>query len=187
MKVDWDKKSYRRFQRALKESSREVEDLRIPLEEVALRFMRSRQFIFKLKGPGQYRDLSPLYKLFKTEFKKTEGIGPPGEYPILRLTGALEKSITRPGGQNIKTVERKSLTLGTRIDYADNIQKGKGQPARPFLFWGPESKAYANDKVVKKQNLAMAMILLNHVEQKMGKNLKAAQKRSRIRAQEIFD
>lgn len=180
--IQFDKKSYGRFQKALKKAAKEMDDLRVPLNEVAKRFMEERKFIFDMtrSGPGAYEDLSPAYKEWKTKKK-----GSP--YPILFLSGKLKNSITRQGGDNIKNVGMKTLELGSSVYYAEWLQMGTVKmPGREFLFWGPESPRFANHALVKKQNTAIATILFTYIERRAGKTLKASIDRSGRTVTKIF-
>ena len=182
--IQFDKKSYKRFIKALRKASKKVDDLRIPLNEIANRFMESRKFIFDLSrsGPGAYQDLSDKYKKWKTRL-----IGTP--YPILYLTGRLKESITKEGRENIKNVRPKLLEIGSTVPYALYLQKGSKKinlPAREFLFWGPESPKFANHHVVRKQNRATAMVLYTFIERKLGKTLPAAISDAERKVDRIF-
>ena len=129
-----EKQEYQRFLNILRIASREVEDLRIPLSQIAKRFLESRKFIFDERaGPGQYKDLSWRYKIWKTTPKSKGGGGKSSPYPILLLSGRLAKSITNEGGENITKVGAKSLEIGTRVPYGAKHQKGRGVPKRDPL------------------------------------------------------
>jgi phage gpG-like protein len=155
------------FKKALLRAGKRVDDLRIPFKLITDSFYKSNKFLFE---PGKKRnvfeDLSdrPLYafwlksnsravqkndgsKFFEGGYKdlkqKTHGF----IYPILKASGALEESLTKPTDRNtIATVlNRKSLLLGTKLPYAPYLQFGtKKMPARPFLVVGTESGAWAN-------------------------------------------
>lgn len=178
------KEQYSKFLRGLRESAALVGDLRIPLTEIGKRFLESRKFIFDMtrSGPGKYKDLSPKYKR-----RKERLIGQ--AYPILFLSGALKKSITERGGQNIFKVRQKTLTIGTRVPYAPYHQSKAPRtkiPRREFLFWGPESSKFANHRVVKKQNRHMADTLFIYIERRLGKELGAAITSARRKTRDIF-
>ena len=130
----------RAFDRAAKQSK----NLKQPLSQIARDFMKSRKAIFALKGPGAYPDLSEKYKKVKRNII--------GEvYPILKLSGDLEKSITDASSpDNVLRIDPTSLEMGTTIDYANYHQQegdfpstGK-MPLRKFLFIGAESVKFAN-------------------------------------------
>lgn len=179
--VKFDKESLARFQKALRKAGAEIDDLRIPLGQIAKEFLESRKFIFGAKGPGQYKDLSPGYKAWKRKHSKKKS-----PYPILFLTGRLAKSITSKSGENITIVDKKSLTIGSSVEYAPFHQYGQGVPVREFLFWGPESPKFATHKAVLRQNKGMAITLFEFIERKMGKTLDAARTKAERKTDALF-
>lgn len=133
--------NYAKFQEAIARGRAAVQDLTVPLMLIAKDFYRSEKAIFQLSGPGQYPDLSPKYK--KQKQKRWGRI-----YPILMASGALRDSVTSGSDKNSisQVVNRTSLIIGTRVEYAAYLQEGTmHMPARPFLFIGPESR-YANSE-----------------------------------------
>lgn len=133
--VDPDQK----FAKAVEEAAKAVGDLRIPLGLIATSFFKSNKAIFSLGGPGQYADLSALYK--KQKQKKYGFI-----YPIFRAKGALEESLTNQSGQGAisKIVGNVSLMVGTSIPYAifhQSNQPRKRLPFRPVVMIGSEQQA----------------------------------------------
>ena len=175
-------REFRKFQKALGQAVKEVDDLSPVLSTIADRFRQSRKFIFDRNrvSSGQYADLSPWYKAWKTEEKGTP-------YPILLLTGRLKKSITKKGRDHIEKIGRKSLILGTKVPYGFDHQKGKGRmPARPFLFWGPEAPRWTTDKLTTQLHKDMAYVLIHFVERMAGKTLDASHKRTQIRVRRLF-
>lgn len=131
------------FQRAIDRASKTVDDLRVPFALILLDFHQSQKAIFKLRGPGQYPDLSPKYKIAK---QKAVGF----IYPILKRTGALEKSTTTPNSEgSIAQISKKKLTIGTSLPYGVFHQSDAPRdkiPLRKFLFIGPEAKRFAIKK-----------------------------------------
>lgn len=179
--LKFDKISLERLNKAINEASKQVDDLRVPLGEIGKEFLESRKFIFALKGHGQYDDLSEAYKKRKSKLKG----GSP--YPILLLTGRLAKSITQEGDENIMIVGKKSLRIGTSVEYGAAHNFGNSRtPKRPFLFWGPESKEYANHRMVLKQNRAMAQTLFEFLERSLGKDRKVARRTAERKVQNLF-
>lgn len=135
--VDNDEKLGRAFERAAAQSK----NLKVPFAQIAKDFMKSRKAIFALTGPGQYPDLSERYKPNK---QKAVGF----IYPILKLSGALEKSVTETSSpDNVLRINTQSLTMGTSLPYAKAHQEGLGVPLRRFLFVGPESVKFANSEI----------------------------------------
>lgn len=140
--VDNDKQ----FREALDKAGKSVDDLRIPFTLIAADFYRSQTAIWKLKGPGQYPDLSPSYKPQK--LRATGFI-----YPILKKNGFLETAASIQNGPgNITKIEAKSLEMGVdekSVPYAIFHQLGtKKMPMRKFLFIGPEAISFASSEQV---------------------------------------
>lgn len=130
--VDPDKK----FAKAVAIAAAKVDDLTAPFREITRSWYQSNKAIFSLKGPGKYDDLAPSTKAFKTRH-----LGSP--YPILKMTGRLEDSMTKQGNESINFItNKKTLTLGTSTPYAGYLQGGtKNMPARPFVLIGAEQAA----------------------------------------------
>jgi phage gpG-like protein len=134
------------FRNAVDRALKITDDLRIPFTLIAADFYRSQTAIWKLKGPGQYPDLSPNYKPRK--LKKTGFI-----YPILKLNGFLETAASIQGGPgNITKIGAKDLEMGVdekAIPYAIFHQLGtKKMPMRKFLFIGPEAIQFASSEQI---------------------------------------
>lgn len=174
-------REFKNFQKSIKLATKEVDDLSVPLNEIATRFLQSRKFIFfgAAGGRSQYAPLSPAYARAKR--KKY------GDRPILFASGRLAKSMTQRGGDNIVKVGKKTLEIGTRIPYGVFLQEGtRKMPPREFLFWGPESPRFSNDANVRKNLKNMAFILFNYINRKTGKALRAAESDAQVRVDEIF-
>lgn len=129
------------FARAVDRAAKDAKSLKVPFNAIARDFQKSRKAIFNLKGPGGYPDLSPKYKIQKQRIL--------GQiYPILKLSGDLEKSVTdRNDSDNITRVGNDSLELGTSIEYGIYHQSDDPRlkiPLRKFLFIGPESTKFAS-------------------------------------------
>lgn len=138
--VDNDKK----FQKALAEAGKRVANLTTPLNLIANDFYKSERAIFQLKSAGQYPDLADRTKQFKIGL-----LGTP--YPILRLTGKLEASLTKRGDANAVNdiLGKKTLVIGTLVDYGVYHQSDKPRsviPLRKFLFIGPEAPKFATSE-----------------------------------------
>lgn len=127
-------KNDRELNAALKDAGRRVKDLSRAFREIARDWRKSNKTQFSLKGSGLYPPLSPKYKAWK---KKKTGIR-----RILVLSGALKRSLTVRGGDNVAEVEKRSLTFGTKVPYSAVHQFGsakKNIPMRKPLFIGPEA------------------------------------------------
>lgn len=152
------------FQAALDKASKITDDLRIPFTLIAADFYRSQAAIWKLKGPGQYPDLSPNYKPQKL---KAKGF----LYPILKRNGFLEAAASIQNGPgNITRIEPLTLEMGVderAIPYAMFHQLGtKKMPMRKFLFIGPEAIQFASSEQVGRLERWMG-ILNEFIAQKL--------------------
>jgi len=139
----------------------QVSDLRPPLLQIAREFYKSNKFIFDVGGPTQrkYPDFTgpkiaqtwqdpgrpwmrtrdgsmTAYQWAKTQ-AEWPGVNTRG-YPLLRASGALERSITQDGDTNsVKVITKKSLVIGTNVEYGIHHQFGAPKanvPMRKFLF-----------------------------------------------------
>lgn len=136
----------RKFREALARAKAEVSNLTLPLTLIAKDFQRSEKAIFLLKSEGQYPDLSENYK---PEKKKAVGF----LYPILKRTGALERSLTTPTDPDtiLEIVNQDTLFIGTRVKYAiyhQSDEPRKKIPLRKFLFIGPEAPRFATSDMM---------------------------------------
>lgn len=155
--------------------SDQVSDLRPPLIQIAREFYKSNKFIFKLQGPGKYPDFSgpKIVQTWKTpgrpwartrdgsmtayQWQKTQakwpGVNAKG-YPLLRASGALERSITQDGDQNaVKILTKKSLVIGTQVEYGIHHQYGAPKanvPMRKFLFIDASSTESTNPNLSRR-------------------------------------
>lgn len=131
----------KRFASAIGRALKSVDDLSIPFAQIAKDFQKSRKAIFLLKSPGGYPDLSSKYKK-----RKQRAVG--FVYPILKLTGRLEDSLTNSTHpENVTRIEKTQMELGTTVEYGIYHQSDgprKKIPLRKFLFIGPESVKFAN-------------------------------------------
>lgn len=151
-----------RVSQALERAAKESSDLRIPFAQINKDFLKSRKAIFVLTSAGQYPDLStrPFFAWWEEgslkrqydggykEFKKAKyGF----DYPILKATGRLEKSVTEQSSpDNISRIFPLSLEMGSKVEYLEYHQSDaprKKLPLRKVLFIGPESKKYSNSEI----------------------------------------
>ena len=73
---------------------------------------------------------------------------PPVTHPLLRRTGRLYNSLTKPGGENIFRVTKSNLVFGTSVPYARYLEEGtKRMPARPILKTVASSRRGAQKSV----------------------------------------
>jgi len=155
-----------KFEAALKKAGKEVEDLRFPLGEIARDFYKSEQAIFKLKSAGGYPD----FKSEKSRMQKIREVG--YEYPLLRRTGKLRRSIIGPKAEgSIFILGKKSVVIGTSIKYAafHNSDEPRGKmPQRKFVFIGPESRQFSGNDQIGGRLVRWVNILEGYVEAVLG-------------------
>lgn len=137
MKVEVDPQA--KLRTAIRKAAREGGDLTVPLTLIGQQWFKSNRAIFALKGPGKYPDLTERYKKFKERHLGSA-------YPILKLTGRLEGSITDPsdGDAVMQIINNSDLLLGTTVPYA-NFHQNPGEssplPRRPMVLFGNEQVA----------------------------------------------
>lgn len=143
------------FARAVKKGIEQVEDLTIPFTFITQSWYQSNKAIFSLKGPGQYPPLGGLhpnekYRQDQTRRQHAEAVKERKygfAYPLLKATGALERSLVDAGNQHaIHWIlnSGKELVLGTNLEYAVYHQapgEREKLPFRPMLFTGAEQTA----------------------------------------------
>lgn len=130
------------LQAAIKEAMGAFKDLSIPFKLITNDWFKSNKAIFTLKGPGKYTDLSEKYADYK---RKKLG----SEYPILRFSGLLAKSVTEPKDPNSINLilNNNTLVLGTTVPYAHYHQFGtkvksiERLPIRPIIFTNGEQSS----------------------------------------------
>lgn len=133
-----------------------VKDLRPAFKVMASDFQKSNRAIFKLQGPGQYADFKgpKVSETWKNpgrpdkrtrdgnltayqNYKVARGIAPKG-YPLLKLSGRLEKSLTKPGGESILKFGPTNAVFGTSVPYSEFLQDGTSRmKRRPVVFLRP--------------------------------------------------
>lgn len=148
----------RKFIGAIRRAKLEAADLRIPLNLISKDWFKTNKAIFNLNGPGKYKDLTKEYKVQK---KRRFGF----VYPILKAKGVLEASVTQSTDTKAISdiVNKAQLTLGTRVGYAQAVQK-----IRPFVFFGPESVEWRTDKTFAMRPTVWLNIINDYILQRMG-------------------
>lgn len=121
----WEKKS--NISKLLKQLSKRTDDLSPVLKAIGNDFFRTNKKLIFSESPGRFDDLKIGYKFEKSKYNSI--------YPILVRSGALQRSLTlKTDSDAIFKVYRKSIRLGTKIDYAYVHQHGRRDgsvPARP--------------------------------------------------------
>jgi hypothetical protein len=105
-----------------------MDDLSPMFEQFASDFYKTQKQILMLKGPGQYADLTPAYKVEK---EKRHGF----VYPILFATGKLMASLlSREGPDAVHEIKPKSFVIGTADPIGEYHHKGTSKmPRRPIF------------------------------------------------------
>lgn len=158
--ISYDSKADKEVRNLLKRIGKVTNDLTPYLVTIAEELRQSRKAIFKLKSRGAYPDFKgpkiaetwSTGKLARPESRTRDGSKTAYqyakkknygfEYPLLRATGRLEKSITTTNGDHIATViNKRTLEFGTAVDYGDYHQSDAPRskmPLRKFLFIGSD-------------------------------------------------
>jgi phage gpG-like protein len=153
--VDPDKE----FQKAIAKVVKEVDDLTIPFQEMTRSWFKSNRAIFALKSPGKYTDLTANYKK-----QKVKAVG--FIYPILKRSGRLADSITKPDSSDAITeiINKKTLVLGSKVPYGSAHQFGtKVLPQRPWILLGAEQTA---PEEINRRRDAWVALLADYLAQK---------------------
>lgn len=127
----------KRFEAILQRLLKRSDDWRPLFHTIGKNFRQSRKSIFALDSAGGYKDLSPRYKKLKADLWGFE-------YPILRASGLMEKSIVEEDDpDNISIVERRSFAFGSKdpiLKFHNSDKKPrKKMPLRKVIFFGPEA------------------------------------------------
>lgn len=150
------------FKRAVDEAKKQAGNLTVPLKLIAADFYKSQRGLFQQSGAGGYQDLTAAYKKQK---RRQVGF----VYPILKRTGALERSTTNDGDANafMQIANGSVLFIGSRVPYAGFVA-GK----RPFIFLGPEVPRIATSE--QRGRLERWVKILNDHALDSAKGLRAA-------------
>ncbi len=114
------------FAASIARAKAQAADLTGPLKLIAKDFHRSQKAVFQ---SSNFADLSESYKKQK---RKDVGF----VYPILKRSGALERSTTGESDPNavVNIDNRDTLFIGSRLSYAGFIDRGtRKMPARPLF------------------------------------------------------
>ena len=132
-----------RFRLLIRNWLKATDDLRPAFILIRRDFYKSQKSIWRLKGPGQYPDYKNGVDGPYARWKESE-VG--FRYPLLKLDGDLELSLSRPRAPGaISSATKKELIIGTEIEYGIFHQSDRPRrviPQRKFLFIGPEAKRF---------------------------------------------
>lgn len=176
---------------AIKRAIEKIGDLRPALITIGREFYKANRAIFKLKSAGRYTDFvgpkiantwkNPgrprtrtrngnltAYQYAKVQAKH-RGVNSQG-YPLLRATGALERSITNPSDPNAEqSVTNKSIVIRTLVEYAVFHQTGtKNIPMRQFMFIDPSTTVWKDDEDFSRRNKAWVEAIDSYVKRVLG-------------------
>jgi len=148
------------FQTFLKQAFKVTDNLKTPLKSISNDFYRSERLIFKLKSPGGYEDLSP-----STKVSKQRKVG--FLYPILKLTGRLERSITSSSTtDSILRIGSKTLKIGTKVPYGIFHQRGTRKiPQRQFVFIDGGGPSFPSSRIFQGRSERWKGIIGSHINQ----------------------
>ena len=165
---------------AVKDALKEIRSLKPVFKGIVKEFYKSNKAIFALKSAGQYEDFkgkTDEYGLTKYQKFKISKIGKSGfnvgtdGYPLLKLTGRLEESITVRGSADaIEEITNASLVVGTKVSYGiyhQSEEPRKKIPYRPFLFLDPSTSRYAQNPEISRRSVAWATMIQNYVKRKL--------------------
>jgi hypothetical protein len=178
-----------KLDKAIATAIKEIGDLRVPYGEMAKEFYRSNRFIFRLKSAGKYAPFSgakirttwvPASQGGRPDLRTRDGnmtpyqwwkskVVPPKGYPLLKLTGVLESSITDPSdGNAISRITKTKFNIGTKVEYAKFHQTGtKKMPMRPVLFL--DGSTGMQPAGISKREEAWVKLLDNYVSRVIAK------------------
>jgi phage gpG-like protein len=166
------------YDKAVQEALKNVKTLKPVFIQIAREFYKTNRAIFTLQSAGKYPDFklsdeSRRLKNGMTPYQnwKNKRVGGRG-YPLLRLTGRLEKSITQQGGEAITEIGDKSVVIGTTVPYGVFHQQPNGRgkgiiPYRPFLFLDPATTAVAPDGSLSRRSEAWVRMINQYVARSM--------------------
>ena len=183
IKYDAELVGYGEFQTRIKKAIDAVGDLSPAFNSIANDWLKNNRQIFRLKSKGQYKDLSTkpfvafwerdkrFRKFWEGGYKEFKKAKYGNEYPILKATGKLEKSLTDRNDPNaVIVLDKSTLIMGTNVPYGIYHQSSKPRtriPYRPFIInkegvstptgiidtWGKQSARWLRiiETYVKKQ------------------------------------
>ena len=161
------------YDEAVKEALKNVKSLKPVFIQIAREFYKTNRAIFTLKSAGKYtdfkgklgRDGMTPYQRFKNRVIGNRG------YPLLKLTGRLEESITvRGSAEAVEEMSDSSLVIGTRVPYGIYHQSEMARskiPYRPFLFLDPATTAVAPDGSLSRRSEAWVRMINQYVMRSM--------------------
>lgn len=110
-------KGFNSIMRQIEKHSKDASSL---FEVISWDFFRTnKDIIFSEAGPGLFEDLKPFYQQYKHKHNQGK------IYPILVWSGDLMRSLTnRSDAKAIVNIGRRSVNMGTKIEYAGLHQSG---------------------------------------------------------------
>lgn len=179
----------RLFKQAIDRALLEVNDLKLPFNQIAFDWYKSNKAMFLLKSAGKYPDFkgpkigqtwatgerarpdkrirNPSMTAYQDYKFRKYGF----DYPLLKATSRLEKSITDPkDAETIFYNTGTGLVLGSQVPYGIYHQSDaprKKIPLRKFLFIGPEAPRFATTEQMGRPERWLN-IINNYIVKKMG-------------------
>jgi phage gpG-like protein len=145
--VNFEVDPQKKLSQILRDASKQVQDLTLPLNLIAQQWFKSNNAIFALKGPGKYTPFQGRKdKDGKTRYQKQKIADHGFDYPLLLAGGRLMRSITDPKDTSSvnQIINKNSLVVGTSVEYAIYHQSKAARsviPRRPMILFGNEQVA----------------------------------------------
>lgn len=183
----------RLFKQAIDRALLEVNDLKLPFNQIAFDWYKSQKAIFQLKSQGKYPDFkgkkvgemwsqgenarphrrtrNPSMTPYQNYKFKKYGF----DYPLLKATGRLEGSVT--DSKNPETIfinTGTGIVLGSQVPYGIYHQSDSARakiPLRKFIFIGPEAPSFATSEQMGRPERWLN-IINNYILKKMGGSVK---------------
>ena len=116
--------------------------IHVPVEKVERGFTNRlaalsdlRDFYNLVARPILIRDIEEIFqRQGSPKWPLRKPTTPPTTHPLLRRSGRLYNSLTKPGPENISIATKDTFTFGSSVPYARYLEGGtKRMPARPIL------------------------------------------------------
>ena len=156
-----------KFNAFLKDAIKKTKKLGPAFQSIGRGFYKEERSIFKMRGPGGYNDLS---RSTKKQKRRKYGF----EYPILKATGDLAKSITtNTSPDSIYSIGQTHLKIGTKIPYGIYHQSDRPRskiPLRKFVFISGRGPGFPGGKVFYGRYERWTRIIQDHIQQVYERN-----------------
>lgn len=139
-----------------------TEDVARGIENQLAALSDLRDFYNLVTRPILIRDIQEIFqRQGSPPWQLRKPTKPPTTHPLLRRSGRLYNSLTKPGGENISIATKDIFTFGTSVPYARYLEGGtKHMPARPMLATVAKGKRGARKSV----RTLLSQALLNYLK-----------------------